>query len=162
MPSEADTLFLREKVFVPVAERVKDRRDSLSGAARFLNSGIEGWLKVEAARALGDRVKKFCNTGPDLQLADDFFIELKGATNCSSYWILGGLKYSTQPQYRCVACLFLGDGGATRISACVEELHRRSTVVAHETFSAGTGEWIIGLIASRAGTEPDAAMRTGV
>lgn len=160
MPSDADTLFLREKVFAPVAERVKDRRDSLSGVARFLNSGIEGWLKVEAARALGDRVKKFCNTGPDLQLADDFFIELKGATNCSSYWILGGLKYGAQSQYRRVACLFLGDGGGALISACVKELHRRSSVVAHETFSAGTGEWIIGLIAPRAGIGSDALLQS--
>jgi hypothetical protein len=70
MPSDADTLFfLKKEVFVPVTERVKDRRDSLLHITRFPRSGIEGWLKVETARALGVRVKKLHNNGPDLQLA---------------------------------------------------------------------------------------------
>jgi len=90
MLSQSDA-FLKERIFGPVAERVKDRRDSLLNIARFPRLGIEGWLKVEATRALLDRVKKILNNGPDIQLDDDLFIELKGATDCNPSWILGGL-----------------------------------------------------------------------
>ena len=33
--------------------------------------GIEGWFKVEVVAALGDRVQRLCNKGPDLELGDD-------------------------------------------------------------------------------------------
>ena len=65
MLSESDAL-LKEMIFDPVAERVKDRRDALLNLARFPRLGIEGWLKVEATRALLDRVEKIWNNGPDL------------------------------------------------------------------------------------------------
>ena len=68
MLSESDAL-LKEMIFDPVAERVKDRRDALLNLARFPRLGIEGWLKVEATRALLDRVEKIWNNGPDLQFA---------------------------------------------------------------------------------------------
>src|SRR5437868_6470460 len=79
MLGDADIRFLKENVFAPVAERVKDRRDSLSGIARFLSCGIgfEGWFKVEALGALGSQVKRLCNEGPDLELVNGVFIELK-------------------------------------------------------------------------------------
>ena len=60
MLSESDAL-LKEMIFDPVAERVKDRRDALLNLARFPRLGIEGWLKVEATRALLDRVER-CGT----------------------------------------------------------------------------------------------------
>lgn len=147
MMSADEDAFLKEKVFGPVAGRVKEKRDSLSRLTRFRSSGIEGWLKVEVTWALGDRVKKFLNNGPDLQLADNLFIELKGATNCNTSYILGGLKYATQLQYRRLACLFLGS--ASDISACVRRLELGSRVVAYEKFSVGTDEWIVGLIVPR-------------
>jgi hypothetical protein len=150
MGSSADTVleqdtFLKEQVFRPVAERVKDRSDSLFGIARFPASGIEGWLKVEAVRALEHRVEKLQNIGPDLLLVDNIFIELKGATNCSAPWYLSGLmRY--QAQYPRLACLFIGSGRKSSISACFKKLKRRSRVVANEQFSVGTDEWIVGLI----------------
>jgi hypothetical protein len=139
--------FLKEKVFGPVAERVKEKRDSLSRLTRFSRSGIEGWLKVETACALGDCVKKFLNNGPDLKLADELFIELKGATDCNTSYILGGLKYAAQLQYRRIACLFLGS--ANDISACIRRLELGSRIVAYEKFSVGKDEWIVGLIVPR-------------
>jgi len=143
MLSESDAL-LKEMIFDPVAERVKDRRDALLNLARFPRLGIEGWLKVEAIRALLDRVEKVWNKGPDLQFADDLFVELKGATDCNSVYILEGLKYGTLPPYQRLACLFLGSG--QNIPACVDRLKRNSNVVAYEIFSVGTDQWIIGLI----------------
>lgn len=143
MASESDA-FLKEMIFSPVAERVKDRRDSLLNVARFPRLGIEGWLKVEATRALADRVKRILNKGPDFQFADDLFVELKGATDCNPSWILGGLKYCMQSHYKRLACLFLGCGN--NISACEEQLKRKSRVVAYEVFPVGRDEWVIGLI----------------
>jgi hypothetical protein len=99
---------------------------------------------VEAVRALGDFVQILQNRGPDLGLADDCFIELKGATDCNPSWILDGLKYQTDPLYRRLACLFIGSG--SNISACVERLKQDSRVVAYEKFSIGTDDWIVGLI----------------
>ena len=112
--------------------------------ARFPRLGIEGWLKVEATRALLDRVAKILNNGPDFQFADDLFVELKGAADCNPAWILGGLKYHTLDRYQRLACLFLGSG--SNISTCLEQLERNSKVVAYERFAVGTHEWIIGLI----------------
>jgi len=116
----------------------------LLSIARFPRLGIEGWLKVEATRALLDRVDKILNKGPDFRLCDGLYVELKGATDCNSAYILTGLKYGTLADYERLACLFLGSG--QNISAFVDRLKRNSNVVAHETFSVGTDEWIIGLI----------------
>jgi hypothetical protein len=137
--------FLKEAIFRPVAARVIDRgQDSLSNVARFLNSGIEGWLKVETARALGSLIGGFQNSGPDLRLTNGLFIELKGATNCNSSYILTGLKYfPTHPQ---LACLFLGGGTDRRIDAFLGRLSLRSKMIEHARFLAGSDEWIVGLI----------------
>lgn len=143
MLSAGDAL-LKETIFSPVAERVKDRSSSLSEVARFPRLGVEGWLKVEAIKALSDRVTKVLNKGPDLQFADDLFIELKGATDCNPSYILGGLKYCTESRYERLACLFLG--GGTNISTCLEQLKRNSKVVAYEIFSVGRDKWVIGVI----------------
>jgi hypothetical protein len=156
MLSQSDT-FLKERVFDPVAQRVKERRDSLLNLARFPRLGIEGWLKVEATRALLDRVKNILNNGPDLQLDDDLFVELKGATDCNPFWILGGLKYGPEPRYQRLACLFLGSG--TKISDSVEKLKRNSNMVGYEIFSVGADEWIIGLIVPPADPPADDMLR---
>ncbi|MEK7711211.1 MAG: hypothetical protein AAB341_04870 [Planctomycetota bacterium] len=66
-------LDLVRDVFEPVALRIESRRDSLKGLHRLpsKNMGIEGWFKVEVVAALGDRVQRLCNKGPDLELGDD-------------------------------------------------------------------------------------------
>jgi hypothetical protein len=130
---------LLKSVFHLVAERVQDRGgDSLLNVARFLKSGIEGWLKVETARALGDRITKFQNNGPDLKLANGLFIELKGATDCNASWILSGLKYPSD-QYPQLACLFLGSG--KNISTSVDRLSREATIIDYARFPVGAEEW---------------------
>jgi hypothetical protein len=127
--------FLKEKVFGPVAERVKEKRDSLSRLTRFSRSGIEGWLKVETACALGDCVKKFLNNGPDLQLADELFIELKGATDCNTSYILGGLKYAAQLQYRRIACpVPFDERGEVHFRQCYTESNLRVVFFCHNRF----------------------------
>ena len=76
--SEED-VFLKGIIFEPVVERVKAGRDFLSrAAARSPNMGIEWWFTAQAAEALFDRVEKvWSSKGPDLQLSDGRFIELK-------------------------------------------------------------------------------------
>jgi hypothetical protein len=138
--------FWKETVFRPVAERIGERgRDSLLNVARFPSSGIEGWLKVEATRALGDLVTAFQNNGPDLKLTEGRFIELKGATDCNPRWILSGLKYS-DTQYPLLACLFLGSDKA--IPVRIRQLEAGARMIDHATFSAGH-EWVVGLIVRR-------------
>jgi hypothetical protein len=131
---DAETLKL--EVFEPVANRVKGKRESLKHVRRFERSGIEGWFKVEAVAALGDRVVALQNKGPDLRLCD-VCVELKAATDCNTSYILG------KPRYRCPV-LFLGS--SDKISACMERLKKDSQEVSYETFSDGKHEWVVGLI----------------
>jgi hypothetical protein len=67
-----DTEILIAEVFEPVADRVKRKAESLKHLRRFERCGIEGWFKVEAVAALGLRVKKIQNEGPDLLLRDGY------------------------------------------------------------------------------------------
>jgi hypothetical protein len=144
MIADEDT-FLKEKIFDPVAKRVMDGADSLLHLAKFPRSGIEGWLKVEAVRALADLVRKLQNKGPDLQLIEDFFVELKGATECNQVGILDVLKkYQADPRYRRLACLFIGSG--SNIPRCINYWNANARVLAYERFSVGTDDWIVGLI----------------
>ena len=133
-----------KNIFRLVAERVKDRSDSLLHTSKkFPRSGIEGWLKVEAARALGESVKKLKNRGPDIELVKHQFIELKGATDCNPSWIIQGIeKY--QSEYQSLACLFIGSGRG--IDNCIRELGKKSKILNYEKFDVGSDKWIIGLI----------------
>jgi hypothetical protein len=139
MSSQSVNALLIEN-FRLVAERVKDRRDSLLSVTRFRRLGIEGWFKVEAVRALGNRMKRLHNHGPDLELVDELFIELKAGTDFNPSWISEALKYASTHQR--FGCLFLYSGN---ISTCVEQL-KHWTMLDHEKFSVETDEWIIGLI----------------
>ena len=133
-----DTEILKAEVFDPVAERLKRKAESLKHVRKRERSGIEGWLKVEAVAALGDRVVALQNKGPDLQLrvrGRDVCVELKAATDCNTSYILGGLRKYGAP------VLFLGS--TDKVTACVERLKKGSTIVAHETFERC---WIVGLI----------------
>lgn len=115
-------------------------------ASKFLVSGIEGWLKVETARQIFDLIDGFQNTGPDIRLKNGAFIELKGATNCSPYWVLSGLKYECPH----LACLFLGSHKS--IATRIPLLEVKSRIVGHKRFFAGDDsgdEWIAGLIVKK-------------
>ncbi len=130
---------LKTDILIPVAKRIRERADSLRVVKRFPRSGIEGWLKVEAVAALGDKVKKLQNKGPDLVLQDDLTLELKGATDLNPSWIKGGaLKYNAP-------CLFLGDG---RQPERIAALRADGTIelIGYEVFSDGNSEWVVGII----------------
>ena len=131
-----------KEIFDIVARRVIARKESLRELKRFQKMGIEGWLKVEAIAALGDKVKKVRNRGPDLILEDNTKIELKAATDLSPKYIVeGATKYQTP-------CLFLGDG-SDRDN--IEKLRSEEAieVVCEETFRDNGSEWIIGMIKTR-------------
>jgi hypothetical protein len=141
-----DTEILKAEVFEPVAERLKDKAESLKPVRKWERSGIEGWLKVEAVATLGDRVVALQNKGPDLLLrvrGCDVCVELKAATDCNTSYILGGLrKYGTP-------VLFLGS--SDNIWACVERFNKDkgSRLIAHEIFPEVADEkhkWIVGLV----------------
>ncbi|MBX5453910.1 MAG: hypothetical protein K6U10_08225 [Acidobacteriia bacterium] len=148
----SDDAFLKDKIFRPIADRVKSRgEDSLKDFTRFVKSGIEGWLKVEAVQALGSRVRKLQNKGPDLELETDdpikLFIELKAATDFNIKWITQDLyKYLREQEYKNARlfCLFLG--ADKDISTKLKRLSGQAAVIAYRRFMAGNDEWIIGLI----------------
>jgi len=128
-------------VFRPVAQRVKSRADSLVCLKNVPACGIEGWLKIEAAAALGDRFVKFQNKGPDLLLKDDFKVELKAAGGLGPAWIVSGLKYEHP-------CLFLCGHAQQQI---IERLRTNPKVsqLVYEIFfpdrADRTNPWIIGV-----------------
>jgi hypothetical protein len=103
----------------------------LLGAVK--RSGIEGWLKVEVVAALGKKVVKLQNKGPDIILADDTKLELKAATDCNECGIRAGVT-----KYKC-PCLFLAGGSSLSTTRQVE-------TVATFSFSDGQNNWIIGLL----------------
>ncbi len=127
-----------------VSKRVQERVDSIDPMFRFLRTGIEGWFKVETIAALdiiGDRVISLNNSGPDLTLAGELLIELKGATDFNPIYLRdGALKYG-------VPCLFLGSGENLRN---IEQLNSMSQirVIAYE-FPKGIHTWAVGCIAPK-------------
>ena len=130
---------IKTEVFDPVARRIIGRSDSLRVAKKFLRSGIEAWLKVEAAAALDDKIVALQNRGPDLLLKGNLQIELKAATDLNPSWIIkeGALKYNCP-------CLFLGDGQQRRIDRLGAD--ERVTLLVHKVFSDGENPWIIGIV----------------
>ena len=138
---------LKRDVFQPVAKRLRERADSLQQVARLFreernNIGIEGWLKVEVAAALGEKVARLhsgrCG-GPDVSLVTGDKIELKAATDLNLVYIREGCtKYG-------VPCMFLGDG---RDAARKLAIPPSGTVlIAYEIFTDGSNDWVIGMIA---------------
>jgi hypothetical protein len=131
---------LIEKVFMPVYERVQRHAPALKAyQERCSNSGIEGWLKVEAVAELTETMEKVevNNKGPDLKLnSGDQLIELKAETGFSRSSIRGGNKYG-------VPCLFLCDGSPRNR----EKIQKDATirVVILEGFPKGTDDWLLGI-----------------
>jgi hypothetical protein len=135
--------FIRE-ICEPIFHRVKDRSESLSGLHRFGNSGIEGWLKVEAAAALGSRFERFGNEGPDLLVRygdTNVMIELKAATDLNASYLRGGVtKYPSA-----VGCIFLGDGSNRD---AIDKLGNDEVRLAASTIfqDAEGAAWVIGFL----------------
>jgi hypothetical protein len=133
-----------QEICEPIFHRVKDRRESLSGLHRFLRLGIEGWLKVEAAAALGSRVEQIRSNGPDLvvRYGDTIvMIELKAATDLNASYLRGGVtKYPIA-----VGCLFLGDGSNRD---AIDKLGNDEVRLAAWTIfrDAAEGAWVIGFL----------------
>ena len=130
---------LKRDLFLPVAKRLRDRADSLREMRRFPRSGIEGWLKVEVVAALGGKVAKLQNKGPDIVLSTGDKVELKAATNLEPRYLRdGSTKYNT-------FCIFLGDG---RDPMRVAQIAGNGVkLVAYEVFSDGFNEWVVGMVA---------------
>ena len=131
-----------EEIFILVAERIKQKKDSLKEVKRYQNTGIEGWLKVEAITALREKVKEVRDIGSDLVLQvheNRIELELKAATDFNpSYIKKGATDHKTM-------CLFLGNGSDKEK---IEELmsDKDIKVVSHETFDVNGNKWIIGMI----------------
>lgn len=131
--------YMYKEIFDIVARRVKEKSESLREAKRHKKMGLEGWLKVEAIAALGGKVRKVRNRGPDLVLENDMKIELKAATDFNLEYIKeGATKYQT-------LCLFLGDG-SDRENIGKLKSEEAIEVVSAETFRDNGNEWVVGMI----------------
>jgi hypothetical protein len=141
---EEERMDVIKDIFRPVVVRIRDKSESLakSRIKRFPRSGIEGWFKVEVVAALGEKVIKLKNRGPDLILENGengLEIELKASTDLSpSYIRYGALKYSCH-------CLFLCDGDDT---FGIEKLKQDPSIkiAAYDLFSDGETNWVISII----------------
>jgi hypothetical protein len=135
-------------VFTPVLERVKIRAGDLLEVKRFRRTGIEAWLKVQVVAALGERVRKLCNEGPDLLLDDGTDagtkLELKAATDFNRRYLLEPLRKFGAP------CLFLGDGSrfksGSEAALFLKNERDDFEVIGCEVFFDGQGQWIVGLV----------------
>jgi hypothetical protein len=134
------------EIFAPIANRIVAHSDSLKTAKKINQGGIEGWLKVEALAALGEKVRHVKNNGPDLELEGGIFVELKGMTNFSLSYIMNGLKYEQFPEYAGKTyCLFLANGDDLSRLALLED---KTKLICKRIFSDGnvTSSWVLGLV----------------
>jgi hypothetical protein len=131
-----------EELLTLVAERVKLKKDSLAAVRKYQNTGIEGWLRVEAITALRENVKEARDIGPDLLLkvhGNKIELVLKATTDFNPHYVKkGATDFKT-------LCLFLGDGNDEKK---IKELLDDSdiNVTNYETFGVNGNQWIIGLI----------------
>ena len=130
---------LYRDVFQPVAARVTERTDSLRNVKCFRNCGIEGWLKVEIVAALGDRVARLKNKGPDVELKDKTCIEIKAATNFDMGWCVRTpfAKYG-------VPVLFLADGAKPDKFICGKD--DVFEIVGSQKIFDGANDWLLGMV----------------
>ena len=130
---------LKQDVFEPVLKRVKLRIDSVQNIRRFSRVGIEGWFKVEIVAALGLKVASIKNKGPDLELQDGTFIELKAATSFEKGWIISPLQ-----KYDDTSVLFLvGESDPTKVINNKDGVYE---IVGLEVISDGMNEWLLGMV----------------
>ena len=131
------SLDLMRDVFQPVFLRITERRDSLREVKRLTNVGIEGWFKVEIVAALGERVSKLNNKGPDLTLKDQTKIEIKAATNFAKSWcVIDPIKKYGFP------VLFLADGSDTEKFTDADDAFE---VIGCEVVFDGANSWLLGM-----------------
>ena len=120
------------------------RAGDLLEVKRFPRTGIEAWLKVQVVAALGERVRKLSNEGPDLLLDDGTAgtrLEFKAGTNFDRGYFLQPLTKYGAP------CLFVGDG--TRHESLRRGNHDDFEVIGYEFFSDGATQWVVGLVSPR-------------
>jgi len=129
---------LKEDVFLPVVERVKERKESLRNMKRFSRSGIEGWFKVEIVAALGNKIKSIKNEGPDFTLEDGTDIKIKAATNFVRNYYVAAVK-----EYGC-PCLFLLDG--TNLPKLPFDPKTGVELIGSEIVRDGDDNWIVGMV----------------
>jgi hypothetical protein len=142
---EEERMDLIQDIFKPVVVRIRSKSESLtkSKIKRFPKTGIEGWFKVEVVAALGEKVIKLQNRGPDLILENglekQLEIELKAATDLNPQYIRNGAL-----NYSCL-CLFIGDGDDT---VSLEKLRQDPSIkiVDSDLFFDGETNWIVGII----------------
>lgn len=81
----ADDLY--NEIFVPVKNRIIERKESLSTLNKIQSSiSFEGWLKIETIKAIEGKVAKVKNKGLDLVLSgENSAIELKASTDKINY-----------------------------------------------------------------------------
>lgn len=136
-----------EGIFKIVAKRIKEKQESLRQLKQLeqvkrktRSIGIEGWLKVEAIAALGDKVKSVNGIGPDLDLVEGIKIELKAATNFDPDYIKkGATKYKTP-------CIFLGDANDKKIHELKNSDKVDIDILDIEPFGDDGNKWVIGII----------------
>jgi hypothetical protein len=130
---------LFEDILNPVISRILDKRDSLKAIKRFESAGIEGWLRVEIAAALKDKLAALKSRGPMLLMTDNTEVELKAGIDFNpAYFIEGSLKYNCP-------CIFLGDAGDTKQIARLTS-SSGIKIVGYKMFNDGASDWIIGMI----------------
>ena len=132
---------LKKDIFDPVAERIRQKADSLRNIKRFPRAGIESWFKVEIVAVLGNRVRQVRNKGPDILFDDGTEVEIKGATDFHKGFFVDPVR-----KYKC-PCLFLGDGKNPDILK--KNADKWIEIVGYEIFSDGEGDWLIGLVKPR-------------
>jgi adenosine/AMP kinase len=132
----------QKEIFLIVANRIKQKKESLRQVKNYENAGIEGWFKVETIAALRDYVKEVRDKDPDLVLEvheNKMEIELIAATDFNPFHI----KFATTKNK--TPCLFLADGNEKQK---IEELisDKDIDIVSRETFRDNGNKWIIGMI----------------
>jgi hypothetical protein len=136
-----------KSIFQQIASRLESRRDSLSEIKKLENSsngskgmGIEGWLQVEAVKALGEKIKKVQNRGPDLIIDDNgkkFDIELKGMSNFS---VTDNSFKAHQADTYLFLCDF--DGNQEKKLERLKNI-KKWKLIDYRKFNDGVGDWIL-------------------
>jgi len=134
-----------KNIFRQIANRVEKRADSLTEIKKLEKSkkttriGIEGWLKVEAAKALTvENIKHLRNKGADLVVEINgnlIEIELKAMSNFDV--TDGSFKKKQADNY-----LYLCNADDKNKCKNLENIRNWEVVDSH-TFNDGVGEWIL-------------------
>jgi hypothetical protein len=127
-----------KEIFYLVAKRIEEKKESLRGLKEHRCMGLEGWLKVEAVAALGEKVRHVRSRGADLEF-ESGNVELKAATNFDSDYVKeGAMKYNAP-------CLFPGDGN-NKENIDKIKIEKDIEIVALKLLKDGGEKWVIGMV----------------